>query len=183
MKTVTLFALCMLLAHAVNAQSANSLPKLGLATFASGFDAPMDIANCGDSRLFVAERLGKIWILDAAGNKMPEPFLDITDIVFTVYPFDYDERGLLGLTFHPNYPDSPYVYVHYTGHDSDSHISRFTLNPNNPNKAMRHSKFDIIKVTQPADPEFLNHKAGCIKFVPMVIYTPHSAMAEVQVIP
>ena len=166
MKTVTLFALCMLLAHAVNAQSANSLPKLGLATFASGFDAPMDIANCGDSRLFVAERLGKIWILDAAGSKMPEPFLDITDIVFTVYPNDYDERGLLGFTFHPNYPDSPYVYVNYTGHDSDSHISRFTLNPNNPNKAMRHSKLDIISVNQPADPIFLNHKAGCIKFGP-----------------
>ena len=36
--------------------------------FADGFDAPMDIANCGDSRLFVAERLGKIWILDSSGK-------------------------------------------------------------------------------------------------------------------
>ncbi|MEP6846782.1 MAG: PQQ-dependent sugar dehydrogenase [Panacibacter sp.] len=166
MKRFTMLALCMLLVYAVKPQSSNNLPQLALTPFVQGFDAPMDIANCGDSRLFIAERLGKIWIVDATGNKMAEPFLDITDLVFTVYPNSYDERGLLGLTFHPNYPDSPYLYVNYTGHDSDSHVSRFTLNPNNSNKALRHSKFDIIKVSQPADPIFLNHKAGCIKFGP-----------------
>ncbi|CAN5586750.1 hypothetical protein BH10BAC2_BH10BAC2_20320 [soil metagenome] len=166
MKKFTMLSLCILFTYATRSQSQNNLPKLALTSFSQGFDAPMDIANCGDSRLFIAERLGKIWIVDSLGNKMPQPFLDITDIVFTVYPNDYDERGLLGFTFHPNYPDSPYLYINYTGHDSDSHISRFTMNPDNPNKAMRHSKLDIISVNQPADPAYLNHKGGSIKFGP-----------------
>ena len=82
--------------------------------------------------------------LGFTGKKLTsEPFLDITDEVFTVFPKEYDERGLLGLTFHPNYPDSPYFYVNYIGLDSNSHISRFTVNPNNPNKALKSSE-DII---------------------------------------
>lgn len=165
MKNTTILALCLLLFSTAKAQQ-NSLPQLRLAHFADGFDAPMDIANCGDSRLFVAERLGKIWILDSAGNKLPEPFLDITDKVFTVYPNEYDERGLLGMAFHPSYPDSPYIYVNYIGHDSNSHVSRFTVNPNNPNKAMSHSQYMLLTVQQPKDPEFVNHKAGCLKFGP-----------------
>lgn len=165
MKNVTIFALCMLLLSTAKTQQ-NYLPELRLALFAKGFDAPMDIANCGDSRLFVAERLGKIWIVDSAGNRMPEPFLDITDKVFTVYPNEYDERGLLGMAFHPSYPDSPYIYVTYTGHDSNSHVSRFTLNPNNPDKAISHSQYMLLTVQQPKGLEFVNHKGGCIKFGP-----------------
>lgn len=145
----------------------NRLPKLELAPFAEGFDAPMDMAHGNDSRLFVAERLGKIWVIDADGNKIGStPFLDITDRVFTVYPNDYDERGLLGIAFHPNYPDSPYIYVNYTGLDSNSYVSRFTTDPNDPNKAMANSELNMLKVNQPRDPKFLNHKAGCLKFGP-----------------
>jgi glucose/arabinose dehydrogenase len=166
MKTFTMLFACLLLVCTAKSQSQNNLPQLGLEQFAQGFDAPMDIANCGDSRLFIAERLGKIWIVDSMGNKMDEPFLDMTDKVFTLYPNDYDERGLLGFAFHPKYPDSPYVYVNYTGHDSNSHISRYTLNPNNPNKVLKHSKYDIIQVVQPKGEDFSNHKGGCLKFGP-----------------
>src|SRR5690349_12955886 len=31
-----------------------------------------------DKRLFVIDQVGKIWIIDAMGNKLPEPFLDIS---------------------------------------------------------------------------------------------------------
>jgi len=166
MKTSTILVACLLLSAVVKAQSSNNLPQLGLQHFASGFQYPMDIANCGDSRLFVVERLGKIWILDSAGNKSAEPFLDITNKVFTVFPFDYDERGLLGLAFHPNYPDSPYFYVNYIGHDSDSHIARFTVNPNNPDKAQKQSELMLLTVQQPKAADFVNHKGGCLKFGP-----------------
>lgn len=164
MKVFTTLLLCFILCSSAKAQTVQ--PKLALQDFAKGFYSPIDITNCGDSRLFVAERLGKIWIIDSAGNKSAEPFLDITDKVFTVFPNDYDERGLLGFTFHPNYPDSPYVYVNYIGHDSNSHISRFTLNPNNPNKALAHSQLMLITISQPKAADFVNHKGGCIKFGP-----------------
>jgi len=166
MKTFTLVGTFLCLVLFSKAQS-NRLPKLELAPFAEGFDAPMDLAHGNDSRLFVAERLGKIWVIDADGNRIGStPFLDITDRVFTVFPNDYDERGLLGITFHPNYPDSPYLYASYTGLDSNSYVSRFTTDPNDPNKAMANSELIMLKVNQPRAEKFVNHKAGCLKFGP-----------------
>lgn len=157
------FTCCMLFTKA----QTNKLPELELVPFAHGFEFPIDLANCGDDRLFVVERLGKIWAIDEDGKKMTGyPFLDITKKVFTVFPGGYDERGLLGLAFHPNYPDSPYLYVNYTGLDSNSHISRFTVDPNNANRALKNSELEMLIVNQPKGPNFVNHKAGCLKFGP-----------------
>jgi glucose/arabinose dehydrogenase len=165
MKTRILALAFLMLTFFVKAQNINNLPKLELAPFAEGFKYPIDLANCGDNRLFVVERLGKIWAVDADGKRIGDkPFLNITDRVFTVFPKEYDERGLLGLAFHPNYPDSPYFYVNYTGLDSNSHISRFTVDPNDPNKALKNSELTLLVVEQPKGSEFVNHKAGCLKF-------------------
>ncbi len=148
----------------VLSKAQNPLPRLELEPFAKGFYYPIDMANCGDSRLFIVERLGKIWIVDSHGNKSDKPFLNITDEVFTVFPDEYDERGLLGLAFHPHYPDSPYFYVNYIGLDSNSHISRFTVDPNNPDKALKSSELVLLTVIQSKGALFVNHKAGCVKF-------------------
>ncbi|MBC7777365.1 MAG: hypothetical protein H7246_18170, partial [Phycisphaerae bacterium] len=51
-------------------------PKIQLVNFASGFELPVDIAHCGDSRLFVVERKGLIWVLDSLGNRL-DTFLNI----------------------------------------------------------------------------------------------------------
>lgn len=164
----TRFLICAFLCLVLIAKSQNNLiPKLKLAPFAQGFQYPIDLANCGDNRLFVVERLGKIWAIGPDGKKITNyPFLDITDKVFTVFPNDYDERGLLGLAFHPNYPDSPYLYVNYIGLDSNLHISRFMVNPNNPNRAIKGSERLLLRVPQPKGVNYINHKAGCLKFGP-----------------
>ena len=43
------------------------------------------------------------------------PFLDVTDRLVQIFP-EYDERGLLGLAFHPvfNVPSSPGYHKLYT---------------------------------------------------------------------
>jgi len=163
MKARILTCVCLCVSLFTLAQS--RLPKLELEPFAKGFKYPIDMANCGDSRIFVVERLGKIWVCNASGEKLTStPFLDITDEVFTVFPQDYDERGLLGMTFHPNLPDSPYFYVNYIGLDSNSHIARFTVDPNHKNKALKGSELTILIVNQPKGVDFVNHKSGCLKF-------------------
>ncbi|MBV9961578.1 MAG: PQQ-dependent sugar dehydrogenase [Parafilimonas sp.] len=167
MKTRILACVFLCLMYFSKAQNINNLPQLELAPFAKNFQYPIDLANCGDSRLFVVERLGKIWAIDSTGKKLTQkPFLDITDEVFTIFPDGYDERGLLGLTFHPNFPDSPYFYVNYIGFDSNSHISRFKVDPDNPNKALRNSEVIFLTVSQPKGKNYVNHKAGCLKFGP-----------------
>ena len=70
MKTciLTCAFLCIMLFS--KAQNISNLPTLKLAPFANGFKYPIDMANCGDSRLFIVERLGKIWVTDSTGKKI-----------------------------------------------------------------------------------------------------------------
>jgi len=58
-------------------------------------------ANDGTGRLFIVDQAGKIWI-HRDGAVLPTPFLDLTSVLPALNP-GFDERGLLGLAFHPNY--------------------------------------------------------------------------------
>src|SRR5688572_6036368 len=55
---------------------------LELETVLEGFALPVDVTNAGDGsgRLFISERAGVIRIA-VDGEILPEPFLDITDVV------------------------------------------------------------------------------------------------------
>ena len=77
--------------------------ELDLKLVADNFVSPVPLVDAPDhsKRLFVVDQTGKIWIIDKHGKKMPQPFLDISSRMVTLQPF-YDERGLLGLAFHPN---------------------------------------------------------------------------------
>lgn len=85
-----------------------------LEEIASGFTAPLEIKSSGDgsNRLFVVDQVGKIFIIED-GNMRVTPFLDVSDrlvsplgILGSFDENDFDERGLLGLAFHPGFADS-----------------------------------------------------------------------------
>ncbi|WP_420629591.1 PQQ-dependent sugar dehydrogenase [Candidatus Leptofilum sp.] len=126
----------------------------------SGFIQPVDITNAGDDRLFIVEQPGIIRIIDADGNMLPDPFLDINLIVDSE---THSERGLLGLAFHPDYPNTPYFYVNYTAvsGSGDTIIARYTVS-NDPNVADPNSAVEILRIDQPAG----NHNAGDLAFGP-----------------
>ncbi len=69
----------------------------------------------GDSieRLFIATQLGVIYYL---GDGVIETFLDITAKVLELGTSSggYDERGLLGLAFHPDFTTNGLFYLHYS---------------------------------------------------------------------
>ncbi|MEO6169021.1 MAG: PQQ-dependent sugar dehydrogenase [Chitinophagales bacterium] len=132
-----------------------TVPELELEDFSEGFNKPLDIQNCGDSRLFIVEQTGKIWIVDDQGNKSAEPFIDLTSRV----KYDGAEQGLLGLAFHPNYAENGFFYVNYITLEGNTRIARFHVT-NDPNKADPYSQKIILKVKQP----FTNHNGGCIRF-------------------
>jgi glucose/arabinose dehydrogenase len=134
-------------------------PKIQLVDFASGLNGPVDIAHCGDSRLFVVEQDGVIKIVDTLGNVLTQPFMDINPRVNSTG----NEQGLLGLAFHPNYAQNGYFFVYYTKNNGgDTRVSRFSVMPDDPNKADPNSELTIIEQDQP----FTNHNGGCIKFGP-----------------
>ncbi len=69
----------------------------------------------GDSieRLFIATQIGEIFYI---GNGVMEVFLDIRSqiIALGVSTGGYDERGLLGLAFHPEFNNNGLFYLHYS---------------------------------------------------------------------
>jgi glucose/arabinose dehydrogenase len=133
-------------------------PVVQLQSFATGFVRPVDITHAGDERLFVVEQRGMIHVLDAQGQRLPTPFLDIRSRVNS----SASERGLLGLAFHPNYAQNGYFYVNYTNLSGHTRIARFQVSAGNANVANPDSELIIMGVNQP----YSNHNAGDLNFGP-----------------
>ncbi len=128
---------------------------------ATGLSRPVYVtAVPGDyDRIFIVEqRTARIKVLHFSTGVI-DTFLHIDSLVIDTG----NERGLLGLCFHPGYPDTPYFYVHYNNNAGNSVIARYTVTAN-PDSADAHSRFQILQVTQPAGQD--NHKSGMIAFGP-----------------
>jgi glucose/arabinose dehydrogenase len=126
------------------------------------FVRPVDIqcARDGTNRLFVVEQPGVISVMPNNPNVTTKRiFLDIQAQVDN----GGDEEGLLGLAFHPEFPDSPYFYVNYTATSPNrTVISRWTVSDIDPDSADVTSEFVVLEVGQP----FSNHNAGQLAFGP-----------------
>ena len=140
--------------------SSFSFAQIELEAFATGFSSPVDIAHAGDDRLFVVERSGVIKIIDAMGNVLPTPFLDIDNLVANAG--GQSEKGLLGLAFHPDYLNNGFFYVNYTDNGGDTKIARYSRSTTDPNLANIATPEIILEIEQPAG----NHNGGCLKFGP-----------------
>ncbi|MEO2074093.1 MAG: PQQ-dependent sugar dehydrogenase [Bacillus sp. (in: firmicutes)] len=91
----------------------------------------------GDSieRLFIATQVGEIFYI---GNGAVQPFLDIRNRIIKLGDpgGGYDERGLLGLAFHPQFYYNGLFYLHYSvaGTQGPGALSEsFQPNPCDPN--------------------------------------------------
>lgn len=134
--------------------------KLGAIPYVSGIVAPIDLQNCGDDRLFVVERGGRIRIINADGTLRSSPFLDITSKISS--PTE-GEEGLLGLAFSPNYKTDGKFYVDYTGHLSGqltTFIEEYKVSAADSNIADPSSALILLTQFQP----FTNHNGGNLMF-------------------
>ncbi len=90
-----------------------------------GIGAPdFAVASPVDSRLFVGSR-SSVRILDpASGQFAPQSFVDLTQKVSF-----FNDRGILGLAFSPNFAEDRQVYLTYIDRSEDLHLSRFLAGP------------------------------------------------------
>jgi len=130
-----------------------------LTAFTEGFTLPVDIVHSGDDRLFVVEKRGIVKIVDTTGQKLEDPFLDITDRVSG----SASERGLLGMCFHPDYTNTGYFFVNYTRtSDGSTVIARYSVDSTDADKGDPNSEKVLLVVGQPYE----NHNAGDLEFGP-----------------
>jgi glucose/arabinose dehydrogenase len=127
-------------------------------TVVGGLNSPVDVADPGDGsgRLFVAEQAGRIRIVHH-GTLVDRPFLDITDRVASG-----GERGLLGLAFHPGYPNDPRFFLNYTDKAGNTVIASYRVSASDADVADPASEVVLLHVDQP----YPNHNGGGTAFGP-----------------
>jgi hypothetical protein len=161
-----------------------------LEPIASGLVAPVYLTHAGDGtdRLFVLDQPGYIWVIEN-GNLLETPFLDMTERVYMPGFFgsqdadDFDERGLLGLAFHPRFadPESPgyrkiYTYSSESAgsvadfttvplpagevFDHQSVVAEWTVEAANPNVIDKSTRREIMRIDAPQ----FNHNGGMLAF-------------------
>ncbi len=156
-----------------------------LTPVASGFDAPVAASGAPgiDARyLYVADQSGLWWRVDVSdGSK--SVFLDVTSrlVPLGVFgPGTYDERGFLGIAFHPGYASNGLVYT-YTSQPTDGPADFSTLPPMTPpDHQSVVTEWHVPNPTDPAsvvdplsareilridEPQF-NHNGGALQFSP-----------------
>jgi glucose/arabinose dehydrogenase len=141
-------------------------PGLKLTPIVSGLTEPVfaTAAPGDDSRLYVLEKAGTIRIV-RSGRLLAEPFLNLSAFVDT-----FNEQGLVGLAFHPNYADNGRFFVQYAllnpgRQPNDPHeivLSEFARSEESPDRAVLESERALMIVGQPSD----IHLAGMLAFGP-----------------
>ena len=153
-----------------NPHPGNSTPDLQ--QVADGLVSPIALAEPADGtkRLFVVDQVGKIWIIQPDLTKSASPFIDLTSKMVSLSP-NYDERGLLGLAFHPDFGNNGKFYVFYsapphaggpepgTPWNNTVRISEFTAAAGANTADMSTEKI-ILEVDHPQS----NHNGGTLAF-------------------
>jgi glucose/arabinose dehydrogenase len=159
-------------AMVIGVSAATAQVQVKLEPFVTGVNAPlMMVQPPGDDRLFVVEQWGRIRIVNN-GELRAEPILDIRNKIVKQH-HDFDERGLLGLAFHPDFANNGKFYVAYSTHlnfqqdlgvmfwwDHTNVVAEYTVSSENPNAANPNSERIIHSLNWPQ----FNHNGHWIGF-------------------
>lgn len=134
---------------------------------ADGFTSPVGAVVPQPGRLFVVDQTGQIHLVDD-GDEQAEPFLDISDQIVDLE--GVTEQGLLGLAFHPNYPDDERFFVRYSAPPRagtpDDYSHTFVLSSFRADLGSQTADLESERVLVELPQPQANHNAGAITFGP-----------------
>src|SRR5215213_3270695 len=151
---------------------ADNSDRIGLKLVADNLTSPIALVAAPDlsGRRFIVDQIGVIRILTSEGKLLDKPFLDLRDRMVQLNP-QYDERGLLGLAFHPGFGSNHRLFVYYSvplrsrapnDWDHTNRLSEFKILADDPNQVDPASE----KVLLEDDHPYMNHNGGTIAFGP-----------------
>jgi glucose/arabinose dehydrogenase len=147
-------------------------PLLDLKLIAGGFVSPLICESLpgGGGALIVGDQPGTAHIVGKDGKVREKLFLDLRPKM-TELKKGFDERGLLGLAFHPKFKDNGRFFVCYSAPRRDSapadwdhtmNISEFKVMKGDNTVADPASERVLLAIDQP----YFNHNGGSIAFGP-----------------
>jgi glucose/arabinose dehydrogenase len=118
---ILLFLLSLVLLALKRTNAADLPPGFTEETLATNLNAMTAMAVAPDGRIFLADQTGKLLVWKD-GRVLDRPAL-------TLHVTDFWERGLIGLTLHPDFPRTPQVFILYVTDQPFVHhvLSRFML--------------------------------------------------------
>ena len=152
--------------------------EIRLTLVAEGFASPVwgTHAPNDSTRLFVVDQIGTVESIDLSTGQVT-PFLNVSNRILLSQDLEADERGFLGLAFHPGYASNGLLYT-FTS-EPDSGVTDFPLpigrtpdhqsviaewrvnNPANPGEVVdATSRRELLRIDQP----YSNHNAGALVF-------------------
>ncbi|KAG7511411.1 HHIP 2 [Solea senegalensis] len=146
-------------------QDPNGCLQLCLTEVANSLRNPVLMLHSGDDthRKFIAEQVGFVWVYLRDGSRLEQPFLDMSGEVMTT-PWLGDERGFLGMAFHPKYRDNGRFFIYYSiqvdGKLGKIRISEMNVSAHDMNLADHQSERVILEIEEPA----ANHNGGQLLF-------------------
>src|SRR5690606_14643744 len=149
--------------------------KIKLVEVASGLTHPLAMVSIpdGSGRMAVIEQHGVVRIIDERGRLRPEPFIDVSAKLPNLRPY-FDERGLLGIAFHPNYRENGKFYLAYSvplrsklferkvWWSHTNVVAEYTVSKDDPNVADDRTERIISEIDWPQ----FNHNGHWIGFGP-----------------
>lgn len=124
----------------------------------TGLSSPILLTNAhdGSNRLFIVEQTGRIKVLQP-NSSTPTVFLNVAGKISSG-----GERGLLGLTFHPDFTNNRRFFINYTrAGDGATIVAEYQASLGNPNVADTNETI-LLTIAQPA----ANHNGGMVEFGP-----------------
>lgn len=162
--SVVLFIVLMIVLTALPAlaQDVPSAPdgsRYRLETVATAFERPLLVTHAGDGsgRLFIVEQAGYVYV-QPPDSLQRILFMDVNGLVSR----DANERGLLGLAFHPDYAENGQFFINYTDRGGDTVVARYTVSADDPNRVDVNSGETLVTIEQP----YPNHNGGHLAFGP-----------------
>ncbi|MBL8228551.1 MAG: PQQ-dependent sugar dehydrogenase [Bryobacterales bacterium] len=154
-KSQTGFILCFLALASLELPAGTPVPGFTEVVVASGLSSPTAMAFSPDGRIFVCEQGGALRVIKN-NALLATPFV-------TVSTDPSGERGLLGVTFDPDFAVNNYVYVYYTVPSSPrfNRVSRFTANGD---VAVSGSELILLNLNNLTTAT--NHNGGALHFGP-----------------
>ncbi|XP_040916874.1 HHIP-like protein 2 [Toxotes jaculatrix] len=139
--------------------------QLCLTEVANNLRNPVLMLHSSDDthRMFIAEQVGFVWVYLRDGSRLEQPFLDMSGEVMTT-PWLGDERGFLGMAFHPKYRDNGRFFIYYSIQVNSEvekiRISEMKVSAYDMNMADPYSERVILEIEEPA----ANHNGGQLLF-------------------
>jgi glucose/arabinose dehydrogenase len=120
-------------------------------------------AKDGSRRLFIVQQTGIIKVLQP-GAATPTDFINLSSKILVPVSTG-DERGLLGLTFHPQFATNGKFYVNYTrAGDGATIVAEYKTTTGNGSSNQGDIATERILFTVPQP--FSNHNGGMVEFGP-----------------